>query len=185
VVREVLDLAPGLVVVDEAYGQFAPWSALTLVDEDRPLVVTRTFSKTWSMAAARLGYLVGPDWLVAELEKVVLPYHLDAAKQAAGRLAVRYTDEMEERVKAVVGERERISAALGELAVDVWPSGANFILFRPREQDGHAVWEGLLERSILVRDCSGWPRLEGCLRVTIGTADEDDAFLDALAGVLA
>ena len=86
-----------------------------LVDDDRPLVVTRTFSKTWSMAAARLGYLVGPTWLVAELDKVVLPYHLDAAKQIAGRLALRFVDEMEARVKAVVEERERIAAALGEL----------------------------------------------------------------------
>ncbi len=77
-------------VVDEAYGQFAPWSALELLDDDVPLVVTRTFSKTWSMAAARLGYLVGPAWLVAELEKVVLPYHLDALKQVAGRLALDY-----------------------------------------------------------------------------------------------
>ena len=75
-VRALLEEVPGLLVVDEAYGQFAPWSALSLVDGDRPLVVTRTFSKTWSMAAARLGYLVGPAWLVAELEKVALPYHL-------------------------------------------------------------------------------------------------------------
>ncbi len=73
---------------------------LDLLDEDRPLVVTRTFSKTWSMAAARLGYLLGPTWLVAELEKVVLPYHLDAAKQIAGRLALRFVDEMETRVEA-------------------------------------------------------------------------------------
>ena len=113
---------PGLLVVDEAYGQFAPWSALDLVDEERPLVVTRTFSKTWSMAAARLGYLVGPAWLVAELEKVALPYHLDAAKQVAGRLALRFVAEMETRVKQVVAERERIAARLahaaaGDLAV--------------------------------------------------------------------
>jgi histidinol-phosphate aminotransferase len=184
-VREVLDLAPAIVVVDEAYGQFAPWSALGLVDDDRPLVVTRTFSKTWSMAAARLGYLVGPAWLVAELDKVVLPYHLDAAKQAAGRLALRYTDEMEARVKAVVAERERLVSALDELPVRVWPSGANFVLFRPEAKPGRAVWEGLLERDVLVRDCSSWPRLEGCLRVTIGTAEEDDAFLAAITEVLA
>jgi histidinol-phosphate aminotransferase len=184
-VRAVLDQVPGLLVVDEAYGQFAPWSALTLLDEDEPLVVTRTFSKTWSMAAARLGYLVGPSWLVTELEKVVLPYHLDAAKQIAGRLALRYTDEMEERVKLVVDERERISAALRELPVHVWPSGANFVLFRPSERDGRAVWQGLLDRSVLVRDCSSWPRLGGCLRVTIGTPEEDDAFLAALTEVLA
>jgi histidinol-phosphate aminotransferase len=184
VVREVLELAPALVVVDEAYGQFAPWSALDLVDDDRPLVVTRTYSKTWSMAANRLGYLVGPSWLVAELDKVVLPYHLDAAKQAAGRLALRFVDEMEARVKAVVAERERVGAALGALPLHVWPSGANFILFRPLHHEGHEVWAALLERDVLVRDCSSWPRLDGCLRVTIGTRDEDDAFLAALGEVL-
>jgi histidinol-phosphate aminotransferase len=184
-VREVLDLAPALVVVDEAYGQFAPWSALDLVDDDRPLVVTRTYSKTWSMAANRLGYLVGPSWLVAELDKVVLPYHLDAAKQVAGRLALRFADEMEARVKAIVAERERVAAALAELPTHVWPSGANFILFRPLDRGGHDVWTALLERDVLVRDCSSWPRLDGCLRVTIGTRDEDDAFLAALREVLA
>ena len=185
VVREVLALAPGLVVVDEAYGQFAPWSALDLVDDDQPLVVTRTYSKTWSMAAARLGYLVGPRWLVAELDKVVLPYHLDATKQAAGRIALRFADEMEDRVKAVVLERDRLMAAFAGLPVHTWPSGANFILFRPERRDGHEVWEQLLARDVLVRDCSSWDRLDGCLRVTIGTPAEDDAFLAALAEVLA
>jgi histidinol-phosphate aminotransferase len=184
VVREVLRLAPGVVVVDEAYGQFASWSALDLVAEDTALVVTRTYSKTWSMAAGRLGYLVGPSWLVADLDKVVLPYHLDAAKQIAGRLALRFADEMESRVKAVVSERERLNAALGDLPVDVWPSGANFILFRPRQRVGQDVWDGLLARDVLVRNCSSWPRLENCLRVTIGTPAEDDAFLAALSEVL-
>lgn len=185
VVRAVADAAPGVVVVDEAYGQFAPWSALALVDDERPLVVTRTFSKTWSMAAARLGYLVGPSWLVAELDKVVLPYHLDAVKQVAGRLALRYTDEMEARVRTVVDERERLESALDALPVATWPSGANFILFRPHQRSGRAVWQGLLDRDVLVRDCSSWPRLDGCLRVTVGTAEENDAFLDALAAVVA
>ena len=185
VVREVLGLAPGLLVVDEAYGQFAPWSALELVGDDRPLVVTRTFSKTWSMAAARLGYLVGPTWLVEELDKVVLPYHLDAAKQIAGRLALRFAGEMDDRVARIVAERERVSAALGTMAVRVWPSGANFVLFRPTGRSGQQVWQGLLDRSVLVRNCSSWPRLHGCLRVTVGTPEENDAFLMALADVLA
>ena len=184
-VREVLGLAPGLLVVDEAYGQFAPWSALELVGDDRPLVVTRTFSKTWSMAAARLGYLVGPTWLVEELDKVVLPYHLDAAKQIAGRLALRFAGEMDDRVARIVAERERVSAALGTMAVRVWPSGANFVLFRPTGRSGQQVWQGLLDRSVLVRNCSSWPRLHGCLRVTVGTPEENDAFLMALADVLA
>jgi histidinol-phosphate aminotransferase len=183
-IRAVAAEAPGLVVVDEAYGQFAPWSALELVDGDRPLVVTRTFSKTWSMAAARLGYLVGPAWLVAELDKVVLPYHLDAVKQAAGVAALAFVDEMKARVAGIVEERGRLTAALTDLPVDVWPSGANFVLFRPRDRAGDDVWKALVERSVLVRNCASWPRLEGCLRVTIGTPGEDDAFLAALREVL-
>lgn len=184
VVDQVLDLAPGLVVVDEAYAQFAPWSALERVDEDVPLVVTRTFSKTWSMAAARLGYLVGPTWVVDELEKVVLPYHLDALKQVAGTVALDFVGAMEERVSHLVEERGRLEAALRDLPCEVWPSSANFILFRPTGVDGAEVWRRLLDHSVLVRDCSSWPRLDGCLRVTVGTRDEDDRFLTALREVL-
>ena len=183
-VEVLLGAVPGLFVVDEAYAQFAHWSALELVDDSRPLVVTRTFSKTWSMAGARLGYAIGPRWLVAELDKVVLPYHLDAAKQIAGRLALGFVDEMEASVAGIVAERERLVAALDELAVVHFPSGANFVLFRPLERSGRDVWRGLLERSVLVRDCSGWARLADCLRVTIGRPDENDAFLDALREVL-
>ena len=183
-VRQLLDLAPGLVVVDEAYAQFADWTALDLLDELIPLVVTRTFSKTWSMAGARLGYLVGPTWLVAELDKVVLPYHLDSVKQIAGRLALRYSDDMNARVGQVVAQRQRISEALTALDIDVTPSGANFVLFRPRAADGKEVWQGLVDRGVLIRDCSGWPRLANCLRVTVGTPDENTAFLAALVETL-
>lgn len=192
VVRAVLDAAPGLVVVDEAYAQFAGWTALDLVAEERPLAVVRTFSKTWSMAAARLGYLVAPTWLVRRLEDVVLPYHLDSAKQLAGTLALRHVDEMDERVKIIVDERERLVEGLRAIAgatpLEVFPSGANFVLFRVGNGDvatGHRVWQGLVDRSVLVRDCSGWPRLGGCLRVTIGTPQENDRFLAALGEVLA
>jgi histidinol-phosphate aminotransferase len=187
VVRATLaevEAVDGLLVVDEAYGQFAPWSAVGLIDDSTPLVVTRTFSKTWSMAAARLGYLVGPAGIVAELEKVVLPYHLDALKQIAGCLALDHLDDMNERVARLVAERNRLAAALAELPIEVWPSGANFILFRPVEKDGAAVWQGLVDRSVLVRNFSSMPRLGGCLRVTVGTPAEDDAFLSALKEVL-
>ena len=183
-VLDRVDAAGGLLVVDEAYGQFAQWSALDLVDADVPLVVTRTFSKTWSMAAARLGYLVGPAEVVAELEKVVLPYHLDAVTQLAGRLALDHAAEMDARVARLVEERGRLVARLDELPVRTWPSGANFVLFRPTRLDGATVWRELVDRSVLVRDCSSWPRLEGCLRVTVGTPTEDDAFLTALEEIL-
>lgn len=173
-----------LLVVDEAYGQFASWSAMDLVDEANPLVVTRTYSKTWSMAAARLGYLVGPRWIVDELDKVVLPYHLDVLKQQAGIIALELADDMEQRVAAVVEERGRVVATLHDLDVEVWPSGANFVLFRPRHRSGGEVWNALLQRGVLVRNCASWPRLDGCLRITIGTPAEDDAFLDALKEAL-
>jgi len=184
-VREVLGLVGGLLVVDEAYAQFAPWSALELVDEDTPLVVTRTFSKTWSMAAARLGYLVAPTWVVDQLDKVVLPYHLDALKQIAGEVALDHVDAMNERVARLVEERGRVIAALGELDVEVWPSSANFVLFRPTARSGDEVWQALLDESVLVRNCASWPGLDNCLRITIGTSDEDDRFLAALRKALA
>ena len=183
-VEAVLDLAPGVVIVDEAYGQFADWSAVDLVGDSRPLVVTRTFSKTWSMAAARLGYLLGPADLVSTLERVALPYHLDAVKQAAGRLALDFAPAMEERVGLIVRERRRVVSGLERLGVTTWPSQSNFVLFRPATRKGSEVWQGLLDRSVLVRDTSSWPGLEDCLRVTIGTPAENDAFLSALEEVL-
>jgi len=136
------------------------------------------------MAGARLGYLIGPTWLVAELEKVVLPYHLDTVKQIAGRLALRYVEDMDDRVAQIVAERGRISSELEALGLTVIPSGANFVLFRPDGHDGRAVWQGLVDRSVLIRDCSGWPRLANCLRVTVGTRDENSEFLSALSDVL-
>ncbi len=184
-IRDLLELSNGLVVADEAYAQFADWTALTLLGEELPLVVTRTFSKTWSMAGVRLGYVVGPTWFIAELDKVVLPYHLDTAKQIAGRLALRYVSEMDDRVRSIVGERERLSAVMRSMAIDVTPSGANFVLFRPTRRSGREVWQGLLDQGVLVRDCSGWPRLADCLRVTVGTPDENDAFLNALREAVA
>ncbi len=187
-VRQVLALAPGLVVVDEAYGQFAPTSASTLITAAEPgsdrLVVVRTFSKTWAMAGLRLGYLIGPPEVVAACESVALPYHLDAAKQAAGRLALRFVDQMETRVAMLKEERGRIAAALAELPVESWPSDANFVLFRPQATEARQVWNDLLDASVLVRDCSEWPGLEGCLRVTVGLPPENDRFLAALSGSL-
>jgi len=185
VVEQVLAIAPGLVVVDEAYGQFCAWSALSLLGTEDRLAVVRTFSKTWSMAAARLGYLVAPASVVAALEQVALPYHLDSFKQVAGRLALDYQSDMDARVAELVQERGRLAAGLAAMPVESWPSDANFILFRPLARPGEEVWQRLLDRSVLVRNCSGWPRLEGCLRVTVGTPEENTAFLAALAECLA
>ncbi len=176
--------AGAMLCVDEAYVQFSPWSAVDLMGPDVPLVVTRTYSKTWAMAGARLGYMMGPKWVVAELDKVVLPYHLDAMTQIVGTLALGHLDAMERRVAALVAERERLTDRMSGLPVHVWRSGANFVLFRPDRMPGQDVWQGLVDRSVLVRSCASWPRLDGCLRVTIGTRQEDDLFLEALTEVL-
>jgi histidinol-phosphate aminotransferase len=174
-----------LVVVDEAYGEFSHWSAIDLIDDARPLVVVRTYSKVWSMAALRLGFAVAPAWVITELEKVVLPYSLSAPTQLAGVLALGHGAEMARRVETLVAERERVTAALERISrLTVYPSGANFVLVRV-DDDGHAVWEGLLDRGVLVRDFSRWPRTENCLRVTIGAPHENDALLAALGEVLA
>ncbi len=173
-----------LLVVDEAYGEFAPWSALELVDEQRPVVVVRTYSKIWSLAGVRLGFAVGPSWVVEELEKVLLPYALSVPTQLAGTLALEFRAEMEQRVASLVEERGRLAAALAaESALTAFPSGANFLLVRV-DGDAHALWQRLLDRGVLVRDFSRWPRVEGCLRVTVGTPAENDSFLAALRASL-
>lgn len=184
VLDAVLGASTGLVVVDEAYSEFSSWSALDRVADDGRLVVVRTFSKTWSMAATRLGYLVGPAWLVTQLDRVVLPYHLDAAKQLAGRVALRHVDDMERRVSVLVEERGRVSAALVDLGMEVFASGANFVLFRTTDHDASVVWQRLVGAGVLIRDCSGWSHLDGCLRVTIGLPAENDRFLAAMAVAL-
>lgn len=180
-IASVVAAAPGLVLVDEAYGEFSATSVLPQAARSDSLAVCRTFSKVWSLAGLRLGFLVGPQWLVEELERVVLPYHLSAFTQAAGLAALRFPEEMAERVLALTVERERIFDALRSRPdVEVWPSGANFLLFRPADGDGAGLWKRLLERSVLVRDFSSRDWLEGCLRVTMGTPKEDDRFLEAL-----
>ncbi len=181
---EAVRAVDGLLVVDEAYGDFADWSATELVGEEHPLVVVRTYSKVWSLAGLRLGYCIGPTWAIAELDKVVLPYHLSIEKQLAGVLALDFGADMATRVAHIVEERNRVVTALESLAgITVFPSGANFVLFRVHG-DGHAVWQAMVERGVLVRDFSRWPRVEDCLRVTIGTRAENDEMLAALRAAL-
>lgn len=184
-VLSIMEGTGGLLVVDEAYGQFADHSAVDLINDDTPMVVTRTFSKTWAMAGARLGYVLGPTWFIDELEKTILPYHLDSFKQAAGVAALDFTAEMEARVERTRAERERMVAALDDLPVTVWPSGANFFLFRADEMGGQELWQQLVDRSVLVRNCSNWPKISESLRVTVGSPEDNDRFLEAMAGILA
>lgn len=175
-----------LLVVDEAYGEFAPRSAIEQVDDDRPLVVVRTYSKVWSMAALRLGFCVAPSWVVSELDKVLLPYALDTPTQLAGTIALQFQDEMTDRITRLVRERERVASAMARTdGITPYPSGANFVLFHVDRGDAGDLWQALVDRKVLVRDFSRWPGVEECLRVTIGTPEENDSFLDALTDALA
>jgi histidinol-phosphate aminotransferase len=138
----------------------------------------------WSLAGVRLGFAVAPTWMISQLEKVLLPYNLSVPTQIAGALALDFGAEMEHRVATLVEERGRLFAALVATdGIQVWPSGANFLLFRVAA-DAHELWKRLLARGVLVRDFSSWPRIEGCLRVTVGTPGENDAFLAALGEAL-
>ena len=179
-IRTAIAATKGVTLVDEAYGQFSDWTAIDLVDDQAALCVSRTFSKTWAMAGLRLGYLIAPAWLIADLQAVALPYHLSSLTQAAGIAALDFEDEMNARIELLVAERARLVAALGELDVESWPSGGNFVLFRSQSIDGTTLWGRLLEKSVLVRDTSSWEGLSGCLRVTVGLPHENDRFIEAL-----
>ena len=179
----ILESTSGLLVVDEAYAEFGTWSAIDRAVSSDRIVVSRTFSKTWSLAALRLGYLIGSPTVVEHLWTAVLPYHLDASKQLAGEIALKYTDEMNDRVARIISERDRVQTALSALGVRVSPSSANFILFSTG-LDADVVWQRLLDHGVLVRNCSSWPRLAGWLRLTIGSEDENNAFLRGLESAL-
>jgi histidinol-phosphate aminotransferase len=185
VVRAVHDASSALVVVDEAYVEFAPegTSVVGLVGELPRLVVVRTFSKAFRLAGLRLGYLVASDWVVDDVQKVRLPYHLDAIKQIAGIVACEQEARFLGHRHEVATERERVRTALARHeAFDVYPSAANFVLVRSRIP---ALFDRLLEHGVLVRDFSRLPRLEGCVRITIGTPAENDAMLAAIDAIVA
>jgi histidinol-phosphate aminotransferase len=175
VVTAVYDAAPGMVVVDEAYVEFshAP-SLVPLLRGRERLVVTRTMSKAFAMAGTRVGYLAADPAVVDALRLVRLPYHLSALTQAAASVALAHADETLATVALVRKDRDRLVAALP----DPVPSDANFVLFAA--PDERAVWQGLLDRGVLVRDVG----IAGRLRVTVGTPEECDAFLTALGEVL-
>jgi histidinol-phosphate aminotransferase len=183
-IRALHHAGHALVVVDEAYVEFAgeEASATALLDELPRLVVVRTFSKAFRLAGLRLGYLLGPRWVVEDVEKVRLPYHLDALTQVAGLVALEQEDAFLDHREQVATERDRVAAALRAMdGVEVYDSAANFLLFRTPRPD---LFDRLLDDGVLVRDFSAKPRLEGCLRVTIGTPEENDDFLAAMAAAL-
>lgn len=180
VIGALLEQADGLVVVDEAYIEFATKqeSSRDLLGRHRNLVLVKTLSKAWSLAGVRLGYLLAGPELVAEMEAVRIPYHLSAIAQAAGAAALDGAPALQGSVDAITSERDRIAVELQKRGIVTYPSRANFVLFRV--DDAPTTWQRLLDRGVLVRNLDEEPGLGGCLRVTAGLPDENDAFLDAL-----
>ena len=171
----------GLVVVDEAYAEFrrtGTSSALELLPSLRNLVVSRTMSKAFALAGARLGYLAAAPEICDAIRVVRLPYHLGAVTQAAALAALRHADELLARVDDLRAERDATADWLTGLGLEVAESDANFVLFG-RYADRHAVWQGLLDRGVLIREVGP----DGWLRVSVGTAEEMAAFRDALTAL--
>jgi histidinol-phosphate aminotransferase len=181
-VRAVCEAAPGVVVIDEAYGEFrrsGTPSALELLPGTPNLVVSRTMSKAFALAGARLGYLAASTEICDALRVVRLPYHLSAVTQAVARVALGHADELLARVDDLRAERDATVTWLRELGLEVAESDANFCLFG-KFDDRHAVWRGLLDRGVLIRETGP----DGWLRVSVGTPKEMAAFKAALMEVL-
>ncbi|MEB3981927.1 histidinol-phosphate transaminase [Mycobacterium sp. 663a-19] len=180
--RRLLDVVPGILIVDEAYGEFSSVpSAVALVGEyPTRLVVTRTMSKAFAFAGGRLGYLIATPAVIDAMLLVRLPYHLSSVTQAAARAALRHADDTLGSVATLVAERERVTKALSGMGFRVIPSDANFVLFG-QFADAPATWQRYLDAGILIRDVG----IPGYLRATTGLAVENDAFLRVSAQIAA
>jgi histidinol-phosphate aminotransferase len=180
-VATLVNAAPGIVVVDEAYAEFADrTSAIDLLaTHGHKLIVCRTMSKAFAFAGGRLGYLAAAPAVVEALLLVRLPYHLSVLTQAAARAALRHAEATLGSVALLRAERDRVVAELVAAGYDVVPSDANFVLFG-RFADAPRAWRAFLDRGVLIRDV-GIPER---LRVTIGTPEENDAFLQVAVDVL-
>lgn len=177
--------APGLVILDEAYAEFSGGSLWRLVEDFEHLVSVRTFSKAYRMAGARIGYMIAQSSVIEAVLKVRLPYHLSSLTQAAGLTALAHAEELSATVETIRHERGRLWDELSTTrGITAFPSQANFILFRAEAVPGPELWQRLLDRGVLIRDFSSTPGCEGCLRVSVGTANQDERFLEALSEAL-
>lgn len=184
-IERILEKAPGLVVLDEAYQAFAGESFMERLGNHDNLLVMRTLSKQ-GLAGLRLGVLAGPAAWLAEFNKVRLPYNTGSLTQASAEFALAHITLLDEQAGRIRADREKLFQALANLpGVHPWPSKTNFILFRTDKRDADEVFEGLRSRGVLIKNLnSAGGILQGCLRVTIGTQEENDVFLNALEAAL-
>lgn len=182
-VNAVIEASPGLVVVDEAYHAFAGDSFMDDLGQYDNLVVMRTVSKM-GLAGLRLGLLAGPTQWLVEFDKTRLPYNINILTQVSARFALSHREVLDQQTRQICTDRESLMQALmGIEGITPFPSQANFILFRVADTD--AVFAGLQEKGVLIKNLNGaGGALAGCLRVTVGTPEENEAFIIALKDVL-
>ncbi|QDZ42890.1 histidinol-phosphate transaminase [Corynebacterium sp. sy039] len=180
-IEHIVQLAPGIVIIDEAYAEFSqqPSAVVLLKKYPHKVVVSRTMSKAFDFAGARLGYCVADPAFIEALMLVRLPYHLSAISQVSAIVALQHSDDTLATVEMLVQERERVAGQLAAMGFYVLPSQANFLFFGLFDDQAQA-WQAFLEEQVLIRDVG----ITGFLRVTIGTPEENDAFLAAAKNVL-
>ena len=181
-VRRIVEAAPGLVLIDEAYFEFCGETFVGSLESYRNVLIVRTLSKAFRLAAVRLGYGIAHPQLLEEMRRVRMPYGQSAFTLAAATVAVRRRELLLDTVPKLIAERDRLSDALARVdGLQVFASGANFVMFR------HTRWKELLSalsaRGIVVRDFTHLPGCEGCLRVTVGTPEEIDEFLAVVSAL--
>lgn len=187
-IERIHDATASLIVLDQAYVEFGGYDAIPLL-RDRPrIIILRTFSKAMSMAGLRAGYLLGHPELVCEIAKAKLPYNLNFVTETVAAEVLRSRHLLEPQVETIRAERDRLLAGLSRIdGITVFPSDANFILFRVERDDltEKIVFQRLLEKhGVLVRDVSGYPMLERCLRVNAGAPGENTVFLEAMGEIV-
>jgi len=182
-IEKIIEAAPGLVILDEAYTAFTDHSFMRELGRWPNLLVMRTVSKI-GLAGLRLGLLTGPPAWLEQIEKTRLPYNINVLTQASAVFAVQHYPVLEEQTRRIRADRERLYADLSALpGVRVWPSQANFLLFRVAE--AQAKFEALKQRGILIKCLdNGHPLLADCLRVTVGLPEENRLFLDTFRNLL-
>ena len=179
-IRQVMENYSGILVLDEAYQDFSGKTFLGDISTHNNLIVLRSLSKI-GLAGLRVGYAVGAPEVVRQMNKVRLPYNSNAVSQAFAELLLTNFSLVQQQIDAILKERKRLLQALEKMErVTVFPSDSNFILFRVAE-NGVSLFQKLMKDGVLIRDLSAHPRLRDCLRVTIGTPEENDAFLSQLS----
>lgn len=185
-VQRMCEASDALVLVDEAYFEFSRDTTRPLLERYGNLAILRTFSKAFSLAGVRMGYLLAGEDVIREFKKVRQPYSVDAVSQAVAHVVFQNRASFEKAIDQIIEERERMYESLRALeGVEVFPSASNYLLFRLAEgMDAGEVWQKLLDNGILIRDLSRSAMLERCLRVSVGTPDENTRFLEQLEHIL-